>query len=67
MACSAQDLEGVTVDFAMQGNNVGTVVGPVVAGIVAASLGWFSAALLVCVVSLAMAGFSAQVFPHARS
>jgi predicted MFS family arabinose efflux permease len=40
-------LVGATVGFAMQGNNVGLIVGPAAAGAIAASFGWAAVSLLV--------------------
>jgi MFS family permease len=40
-------LVGATVGFAMQGNNVGLIVGPASAGAIAAAIGWPAVALLV--------------------
>jgi MFS family permease len=40
-------LVGATVGFAMQGNNVGLIVGPASAGAIAATIGWPAVALLV--------------------
>ncbi|ANN78362.1 CynX/NimT family MFS transporter [Bordetella flabilis] len=40
-------LVGATVGFAMQGNNVGLIVGPACAGAIAATFGWPAVSLLV--------------------
>lgn len=48
------DLVGATVGFLMQGNNVGMVLGPALAGAIAAVSGWPAVALLV--VSLGVVG-----------
>lgn len=45
------DLVGATIGFAMQGNNIGLVVGPAVAGAVAARAGWPIVALFITVIA----------------
>ncbi len=40
-------LVGATLGFAMQGNNIGLLIGPAVAGGLAAAYGWPSVALLI--------------------
>jgi hypothetical protein len=50
------DLAGVTIGFVTQGNGIGMLVGPVLAGTLAANAGWTSVALV-----LALAGIAATV------
>jgi MFS transporter, DHA1 family, inner membrane transport protein len=50
------DLAGVTIGFVTQGNGIGMLVGPVLAGTLAANAGWTSVALV-----LALAAISATV------
>lgn len=53
------ELVGATMGFAMQGNNIGLLVGPAAAGAMAAAWGWSSIALLVAAVVLAAAALVA--------
>ncbi len=55
MTCSPNlarplDLGGATMGFAMQGDNLGMLAGPAMAGMLAPSLGWGSVALFVAAV-----------------
>lgn len=54
-------LVGATVGLMMQGNNLGLVVGPAIAGALAASAGWSTVGALVMVAALA-AGLSGTTF-----
>lgn len=47
------ELVGATMGLAMQGNNVGMLVGPAAGGALAASLGWTSVAVAMALVSVA--------------
>lgn len=47
------ELVGATLGLAMQGNNVGMLVGPAAGGALAASLGWTSVAVAMALVSVA--------------
>lgn len=47
------ELVGATLGLAMQGNNIGMLVGPAVGGALAASLGWTSVAVATALVSVA--------------
>ncbi|MGC0055352.1 CynX/NimT family MFS transporter [Brucella pituitosa] len=47
------ELVGATLGLAMQGNNVGMLVGPAAGGALAASFGWTSVAIAMAVVSIA--------------
>lgn len=49
------DLVGATIGFAMQGNNVGIVLGPAVAGALVASFGWGMVSVTVVAISVAAA------------
>lgn len=49
------DLVGATIGFAMQGNNVGLVLGPAVAGALVASFGWGMVSVTVVAISVAAA------------
>jgi MFS family permease len=55
------DLVGATVGLMMQGNNLGLVVGPAIAGTLAASAGWSVAGLFVLAAAVA-AGRSGTAF-----
>ncbi len=46
------ELVGATLGLAMQGNNIGMLVGPVVGGALAASFGWTSVAIALAIVSI---------------
>lgn len=48
-------LVGVTLGFAMQGNNIGLLVGPAAAGGIAAAFGWPAVSLLIAAIALAAA------------
>ncbi len=61
-----RELVGATLGLAMQGNNIGMLVGPAAGGALAASLGWTSVAVALALVSvasvmLAGAAFTSQV------
>lgn len=47
------ELVGATLGLAMQGNNIGMLVGPAAGGALAASLGWTSVAVAMALVSVA--------------
>lgn len=49
------DLVGVTIGFAMQGNNVGLALGPAVAGALVASFGWGMISVAVVAISVVVA------------
>jgi DHA1 family inner membrane transport protein len=57
------DLVGITIGFAMQGNNVGLVLGPAVAGSLVASIGWTMISATVVAISLLAAPL---IFAHAH-
>lgn len=61
------DLDGATIGFAMQGNNIGLLIGPVAAGGVAASFGWSAVAPLVALICLAAIALTATMFRGAVS
>ncbi|MDZ5697072.1 MFS transporter [Chelativorans sp. M5D2P16] len=57
------DLIGATMGFAIQGNNVGMLAGPVTAGALAASYGWGSVAIAVAAVLIAAIALAWRALP----
>jgi len=46
------DLVGATVGFLMQGNNIGLMAGPALAGYIASNLGWSSVPLVIAAIAV---------------
>ncbi|WP_306005244.1 MFS transporter [Aquicoccus porphyridii] len=57
------DLVGATMGFAIQGNNIGMLAGPVTAGALAANFGWGSVAVVVAAVLIAAIALARTMLP----
>ncbi|ARQ01086.1 hypothetical protein [Pseudorhodoplanes sinuspersici] len=56
------DLNGATIGFGMQGNNIGLLVGPVAAGAITAAHGWSAVPPLIALICLGAIALAVRMF-----